>query len=445
MCGHYGTPVNDSGIEDAYYCNLERVYDWIQHLAKPRDAEPRSAPDLSCEKIKGQDFVPDRNSRMVEALATIRLMLDIDPAKRPTAQGLWKSFQHISSQICRDCDPRSDDRWTPNLLQTAAAESGAKARRRSMQLIPEEASDNPSTENRDGPAENENLLNPYYRPDRNSLMGRRASSPHTGRHQTQPRQHNSAPIHIPPAMSEATNQFGLVDPAVSAEDGNQIRRTSSATDGRRATVQETTSVSRSMSPKKRRPLSESRPQPSVGQPGKPSILSPPILSPKRDTVSNHSPPSQTENLPVAQDPIGSSQSLSVMRQTSRSEDLEAQEKPGPNANGIHQRHEHLDSSTRIIIYDLAKKKAYVGAYAQVEGTCVRFPRTIHLIFADKIYGKDWISRPLPRSGQKFEIGEKGSPIATVDLSSLDTMTYLKRLVGAFPTLYVLNFAIQPLG
>ncbi|KAL9602365.1 MAG: hypothetical protein Q9219_001931 [cf. Caloplaca sp. 3 TL-2023] len=431
MTSHYATVIDGSILEDAYYCNLERVYDWIQHLEKLRDVEPRSAPDLTSERIKGQDFVPDPSSRMVEALPTIRLMLDIDPPARPRSKRLWEKLQHVSAQICRDCDPRSDEMWTPNDRQKDAAESGTKARRRSMHLIPEEASDNPSTEFRDDHPENGNLLNPYYRPDRSgSSIGRRASSPNTGRNQTQPgRQYNSAPVPMSPPRLASANPFGSASPPNAAEEGAQMRRTSSVTESRRASVQDISSASRSMSPNKRRPFSEIHLQPGVAQIPDTNMPPPPALPPKREKLSNHSPPSRYEHPPGVRTSAESSH-LTVKKQISKPDVLGGQEKAGSNGHSNHQKQEHIHPSTQIIIYDLADKFAYVTAYAQLK---------------DKIYGNDYISRPLPRSGQKIEIGEKGSPIATVDLGSLGTMTYLKRLAGAFPTLYVLNFAKQPVG
>ncbi|KAI4172508.1 MAG: hypothetical protein LQ343_003502 [Gyalolechia ehrenbergii] len=446
MCHHYASTVNDSGLEDAYYCNLERVYDWIEHMAKPRESEPRSAPDLTGEKIIGQDFVPDLRSRMVEALATLRLMLDIDPHKRPTAKSLWERFQHVSAQMCRDCDPRSKEKWTPNPRQRDAAESGTKARQRSRQIIPEKAMDFSDMETRDGQSENEHLLNPYYRLDRNGSMGRRASSPNTGRNQTHTRrQYNSPPILVRPPIDDGSNLDGSTGPAVPVVEGSQMRRTSSALDGRRATVQEIPSASRSMSPRKRRPFAESRLQPGVAQAPDTSVPPLPIPPSKRDKVQHPSPSCRNEHVPVAQNSLGSSHSLAVKKQTSKSEDSGVEEKSGQDGHGAHQKQEQLDSSTQILIYDLAKRIAYVGAYAQVEGKFNLFRKMICLISVDQTYGKDYISRPLPRFAQKIEIGERGSPIATVDLGSLGTWTNVKRVAGGFPTLYVLNFAQQPSG
>lgn len=431
MRDHYCSTVNDSSLKDAYYYNLERVYDWIHCIARPRESEPRSAPDLTGERIIGQDFVPDLHSRMVEALTTLSLMLDKDPHKRPTAKSLWEKFQHVSAQICRDCDPRSEEKWTPNLRQKDAAESGTKARRRSMHRIREEALDNSGLEASDDQPENGDLLNPYYRPDRNSSMGRRASSPNTGRNQSRTRrQYNSAPVHVRPQGEEAFNLHSLTGPTMPAAEGSEMRRTSSATENRRISIQETPSGSRSMSPKKRRPISESRFQPGVAQAPDTSMLPPPVPSSKRDQVQQPSPPFKHEHAPATQSSFGSSHSLASKKPASKPEDIGMQEKASQNRHNAHQNLEQLDSSTQIIIYDLAKKKAYVGAYAQVE---------------DQIPGKDYISRPLPRFGQKIQIGEKGSPIAFVDLGSLGTWTNARRMAGVFPTLYVLNFAHQSLG
>ncbi|KAI4286552.1 MAG: hypothetical protein L6R35_004199 [Caloplaca aegaea] len=430
MAEHYATIVNDSGREDAYYCNLEKVYAWIQQLAKSKKFEPRSVPEMTDEKIEGQDFVSDSNSTIIEALSTVRDMLDVEPSIRPAAKGLWQGFQHVSTQMCRDCDPRlpEDEVWMPNRRQKDAMETGT-SRRRSMQLIPEEASENPSTETRDtrnGHAEHDNHLSASYRPDRSSVMGRRASSPYTGRQQTHlSRPNNSAPVHsprFPPANTDLNSPAAPISPA---EDGALIRRTSSATDGRRASTHEIISGSRSMSPNGRRPVSESLPQYNAAAAALGNV---PALPPKRDKPSNAPHPSRLNRVPVGQNSVGSSSSLVVNQHISTPDAPGMQEYSGSKEHSHHQKHEHMQPGTQIIIYDFLVKQAYVGAFAQIK---------------EKAYGKDFISQPLPRTGRHIEIGEKGSPIATVDLGSLDMMTSLKRLAGGFPTLFVLNFSKPP--
>ncbi|KAL8639536.1 MAG: hypothetical protein Q9228_003439 [Teloschistes exilis] len=124
MFNYYTTRVNDSGIEDAYHCNLEKIYGWIVCLQQPQDAGFRSASDPSDEQIDGQNILPDRDAGMMEGLAAIRQMLDIKPSERPTTQGLWSFFQNVSPRKCRDCDPRlPDEIWRPTTRQRDDVES----------------------------------------------------------------------------------------------------------------------------------------------------------------------------------------------------------------------------------------------------------------------------------------------------------------------------------
>ncbi|KAL8902698.1 MAG: hypothetical protein Q9207_004450 [Kuettlingeria erythrocarpa] len=348
MCAHYATSMDGSGLEDAYYCNLERVYTWIGSLEKPHAFEPRPcAPDLRGENIEGQDFVPDLNLHMIEALATVRLMLDLEPPERPPARRLWENFQHVSSQMCRDCDPRlPDEIWTPNRRQKDAMESGA-SRRRSMQLIPEEASDNPSNDTRDGEAAND-LLSANYRSDRRSSIGARASSPHTGRKQAYlSRPYDSAPTPKSLPVGASREPSGSAGPGPPVQDDTQMRRTSSATDGRRADVPGHPAASRSMSPKQRRRYSHN-PQ----QHG----------SPQAPLASLYALPRNIEHVSnSAHSPLG------AKRQVTAFESLKDHEKPGLGAHLSPQKQGHLQPGTQIIIYDFLIKQAYVTAYAHLRG------------------------------------------------------------------------------
>ncbi|KAL8693777.1 MAG: hypothetical protein Q9218_001473 [Villophora microphyllina] len=432
MCQHYAKPVNDSGIEDAYYCNLDKIYGWISFLQQSQDAEPRSVPDLSGERIDGQDFLPDPNAGMVEGLVAIRQMLDIDPPERPIARGLWMSFKDVSSQKCRDCDPRlPDEIWRPTTRQKHAVESGT-SRRRSMQLIPEEASDNPSTESRDGPPENEKLLSASYRPDRSGIRERRGSSPHTGRWQTYSNTYlDPSSSYTPPQAMPRSEALASIGTTPSAEENSYMRRTTSATDDRRAAARQGFQTSRSMSPTRRRPLSESRVQFRIPQDSGNSGIGAIAVPSHGESVPSPPPVPGSEIVPVAQHAIGSSHSVAGRSQIARTDATDNQERVEKRANGFHhQKHEHVLPTTQIIIYDLAKRIPYVSSFVQLE---------------DKRYGDEYISRPLPRSGQFVEIGDKGSPIAIVDLGPLGAWNRFRRWKGDFPTLYVLNFAVQPSG
>ncbi|KAL8776002.1 MAG: hypothetical protein Q9194_003444 [Teloschistes cf. exilis] len=429
MREYYATSVNESGIEDAYYCNLEKVYGWISSLQHSRDVEPRSAPDLSDERIDGQDFLPDSDAKMIESLVAIRQMLDSEPPKRPAAKELWSFFKDVSFQKCRDCDPRlPNDIWRPNTRQKDAVESGT-SRRRSMQLIPEEASDNPSTESRDGQPENENLLSANFRPDRNGIRGRRGSSPHATHTNTYL---DPSSVYTPSQTTtrpEAPSSTGMTSPA---EKTSYVRRTSSATDARGAVAMQSLKISRSASPTKRRQLLESRVHFGTPEMADTSGSGETMLPPKGENTSNKPSVPGSEPAPVWQHATGPSHSLTARSQSARTDASDVQEKITD-----HQGQNDVPPETQIIIYDLAKKRSYISAFGHLEGTS---PQTTR-----KKYGDDYISQPLPRSGKFVEIRDKGSPIAIVDLGSLGAWIRFRRWKGDFPMLYVLNFSVQPLG
>lgn len=449
----YAKSVNES-IEDAYHCNLDNVYQWIENLKTPQHAEPRSVPSLSNEHIEDQDFMPDPNSKMIEGLKTIQLMLEPEPGDRPPAKGLWEKFKHVSSQICRDCDPRHEGVWKPTPTQKNAADSGAH-RRRSMQLIPEEASDNPSMESRE-PQEktDESLLSANYKPDRNSKL-RRASSPHAGRnHSLRPTYasvlQNPFPTSKPTAVVSdpgPTDQLNVAGASASTVPlDQQTASTASTLPSARRTTQETaTTYSRSSSPKRRRPYSHSGsfnaspPSPPPALPTPPvkftNPSSPPPVPSALVPTKPHKPPSPPpasggDSTPAAFHPLSPTPSLSVRRQSVMAVTTEHQEKPIPNGIPTVPRQDSLPPSSQIIIYDLKDQIAYVAAYAQIKG---------------KRPGVDYLAQQLPGSGRHIAIGEKGAPIATVDLGGLGFWTSCRRRLGHFPTLYVLNFSSQPNG
>lgn len=369
MCECYATSVNESGIEDAYYCNLEKVYGWISSLQHSRDVEPRSAPDLSDERIDGQDFLADYDAKMIESLVAIRQMLDSEPPKRPAAKELWSFFKDVSSQKCRDCDPRlPNDIWRPNTRQKDAVESGT-SRRRSMQLIPEEASDNPSTESRDGQPGNKNLLSANFRPDRNGIRGRRGSSPHAAHTNTYL---DPSSVYTPSQTTtrpEAPSSTGMTSPA---EKASYVRRTSSATDARGAVAKQSSKISRSASPTKRRQLLESRVHFSKPETPDTSGSGEIMLPPKGENTSNKPSVPGSEPAPVSQHATGPSHSLTARSQSARTDATDVREKITD-----HQGQNDVPPETQIIIYDLAKKRSYISAFGHLEGTSPRTTREYH--------------------------------------------------------------------
>ena len=125
---YYASLVNNTGVEEAYHCNLPRLYSWIDCLRARRPNRPQEQP-LLAENIKVQDHIADADQVMVDSLIHIRGMLDENPQARPKAQGLWKCFQYISPDKCIDCDPRLEGRWKPSLKQLQNAKTGLQNRR----------------------------------------------------------------------------------------------------------------------------------------------------------------------------------------------------------------------------------------------------------------------------------------------------------------------------
>ena len=116
---------------DAYFCNLEKVHQWIGILEGSKQPADTLTPDalLINENIESHDFLPDRDQGMMESLHTVRRMLNENPLNRPNAKVLWKGFQSLSSHICGDCDERNETRWKPSIKQQQNTDSMISARR----------------------------------------------------------------------------------------------------------------------------------------------------------------------------------------------------------------------------------------------------------------------------------------------------------------------------
>ena len=125
---HYTSPVNDTGVEEAYHCNLPRLYSWIDFLRAKGPNHPQKQP-LLAENISVQNHIADAVQVVVDSLIHIREMLDENPQARPVTQGLWRYFQYISPEKCIDCDPRVEGRWKPSLKQQENAKTGLQNRR----------------------------------------------------------------------------------------------------------------------------------------------------------------------------------------------------------------------------------------------------------------------------------------------------------------------------
>ena len=133
LSDHYTTQIEASRREDAYYCNLDRLYSWIEDLRAPPKTTSLEKLQLQLqlqdEKMHGQKVAYNLDQQLVEALKHIRLMLFRDPIKRPKSVDLWNCFTNVSPDLCRDCDPRHKEMWEPSDRQKEDSQSGLANRR----------------------------------------------------------------------------------------------------------------------------------------------------------------------------------------------------------------------------------------------------------------------------------------------------------------------------
>ena len=109
---HCSTIINESGRDDAYHRNLDKVHSWINHLETSRGFRP-----VQEYRVPGDDVpIPQASveNYLTAALVDVRKMLDEAPSNRPASKILWRQFKDISPKKCRDCDPRSDELWKPS-------------------------------------------------------------------------------------------------------------------------------------------------------------------------------------------------------------------------------------------------------------------------------------------------------------------------------------------
>ena len=346
--------------EEAYHCNLETVYTWIENLKRPVHIETRSSAALKHNQIASGDFALGSSPTMTVALGTICEMLQSEPDHRPLAKGLWEKFQSVSPEICRDCDPRHPQVWEPNDTQRENAAEGL--RRRSLHQavddqLPEEQSDTLAVPD-------SSKLSANYKPD----MHRRSSSPHANQKligkqtvapnlelsnaqtaATQDTNVNMVPFNSttpqrwstpatqryfhPEGITSTVLQSSLKNSQTFVNLGNieessiPLTNTQDTAQGRRQP--------RSGSPSSN-PLGKSEPSNDIGR-AQPASISSHVLTP-------------TSSMPIHQD----TQSSAAVVGERLVQDSEIPVR-------------HLPLSHRIIIHDLATKDTYVGVYAQIKG------------------------------------------------------------------------------
>ena len=366
---HYTTQKNETGVEDAYHCNLDRVHTWIDYLQGPdrpeHQPEQQSEQSLIHAQIDSHDFVPeatdinDPEKRMLDSLETIRQMLDETPTVRPKAKGLWEKFQWVSSEMCPDCDLRHRNVWKPSEFQKQKAEEGTNSRR-SMHLIPEEVG-NGSYANGDGQFKfggiDSSLLSAHD--PRFSHRQRRSSSPHINR--------RTGAVSL--NTINGNNFIGQSPPAASVKRAsspdtrwqNNHNRGSNTTSPRPASptmssnhgLTKTTSHPRAASPQPVRLASDHRNQSGILNSTSSTTQIPSVN--KRNSVSN----------------IPSSPRASRATLKTSSGDLPEKQAQKVTQNGaIRPKEDELPPLTDIMIYDFSGELVYIAAYASLRGTWV---------------------------------------------------------------------------
>lgn len=116
LLGHESTDFiatveDDTYLNNAYYCNLDKVSSWIGILRESHWSENVSLRLTQNRRNEGQGSSPTAESSTIDALIPIQRMLAENPQARPSSRGLWADFQSVNSTICPDCDPRHPQAW----------------------------------------------------------------------------------------------------------------------------------------------------------------------------------------------------------------------------------------------------------------------------------------------------------------------------------------------
>lgn len=326
---HYATQINETATDDAYHCNLERVRTWLDFLKQPSEPERKPAKPLANAQIENQDFVVDNRNgyqRMIAALDTIGEMLSETPHTRPKAKDLWERFQWVSSERCRDCDPRHPEVWEPSTTQKHNNQDG-KSDRLSLHTVSDESHGGPQMGNGDDGVGFGGIDSPLLsaRDHPASCRQCRSSSPHIAKRVGSPISiSNGKPAragYVEKASFPNNRRLSIYNEGSTTSSENPrlpSPMTVSAIDGTRSDPNPRSSTSQAG-----RPHLEGRVQPGIVQESNSRGL------PGKDTEKTSSGP---QNTMIPEEP-----------------------KPAP--------------LTEVIIYDYSTKLVYVSRFASLRGRC----------------------------------------------------------------------------
>ena len=357
----YTSTVNVSATEEAYHCNLDKVYSWIDHLRESNGIKLVQDNWLPGTVHQVQNIVSSANDHMVAALVYLRRMLDEVPSNRPPSKTLWQHFQDISSEQCRDCDPRRpEDIWKPSIMQQKNAKTGL-INRRSVQV--EEDLDTEAGESfRHGEIDS-SLLSAHRTLDRSDRRRTRGSSPSTSLRSSSRRDY---PKEKPKSKSPIPGQ-SVKKPGSS---GRSEKSTSPILHGldiseKLTSGEEILNPSRIVSAK---------------------VVDDPALADRNRVLSNMeiAPPSlrlPSSSLRVAKDDSTLSPASNA---TTHSQAVQVPEKNQEKARY----QEHMTTTTKedvptpqtaIVIYDVLQTIAYVSVFASLAGGFGSLPRSLSFL------------------------------------------------------------------
>ena len=354
----YTTTVNVSATEEAYHCNLDKVYSWIDHLRASNTIKLVQDNWLPGAVHEVQSIVSSTDDHMVAALVHLRRMLDEVPSNRPPSKTLWQHFQNISSEQCRDCDPRRpEDIWKPSIMQQKNAKTGL-INRRSVQV--DEDLDTEAGESfRYGKIDSA-LLSAHRMPDRSNWRRMRESSPSKSLRSSSRR---GLPKEIPTSNSPITEK-SVKTPGSS---GRIENFTSSILHG--LDINEKPTSGEEM-------LNRSR---TVSA----SVFDNPALADRKQDLSNIDikPPKlriPSSSLRAAKDDSGLSPTSNAATNSQavqvRTKDQEYSKYQEHNTTTI--KEDIPPPQTAIVIYDMLQTIAYVSVFASLTGGFSSLPRSL---------------------------------------------------------------------
>ena len=417
LSDHYAIPINDTSKEEAYHRNLRKVHSWIDHLRTSSGFRPVQEHRIPGEINNDQNLHAGGDNHMATALIDIRQMLDETPSNRPVSAGLWRKFQHISAIVCRDCDPRCPDRWKPSDRQQRDSQAGLNNRRSlhaKEEFFPRSTK---ASVSRDLDCASFSTLTI---PNQSSRRSRRESFPsasqqkHGWHGHTRTKSEPESPIlQMNENIREGCRPIGSPSPVPKTQailvEANPITAqaiavTSPANVVDESFIQDGRKISNDV---------ESARPPQIS---KPQVTH--LGLPRRRSIRQNQQGRAFNRRRV----IGEDNSASELQKYTESPQM------------------------RIIVYDVLQTKAYDTAFASLEGAYIlpSQQRLLRWSCFNVSLGQLFKKYPLPKFRQRVEIGDRADLIAKVDLRRLKLKTQMRRWMGGFPFIYVLNYAAQPL-